>query len=172
LVLVGRAATAALVVLGLLWIPFMKYISSQLYIYLQSVQAYIAPPIAACFLFGVFLPALNGVGAIASLVTGFVLGAGRLVLELANGSAKTGLPDGTVWAWIAEVNFLHYAVLLFVVCSAVLFGVSRISGPPAEERVGELVYRPGTAVVSGQGRLAAASATIAAILGVLWVVFA
>src|SRR4030095_6473608 len=49
LVQVGRVSTIVLVGLGLAWIPFMKYISPQLYIYLQSVQAYIAPPIAACF---------------------------------------------------------------------------------------------------------------------------
>ncbi|HQC51033.1 MAG TPA: sodium:solute symporter, partial [bacterium] len=54
LVLVGRIATALLVVIGLLWIPFIKYLSSQIYIYLQSVQAYISPPIAVCFLLGLF----------------------------------------------------------------------------------------------------------------------
>src|SRR5881398_3262373 len=45
LVRVGRISAAVMVFMGLLWIPFMKYISSQIYIYLQSVQAYIAPPI-------------------------------------------------------------------------------------------------------------------------------
>jgi hypothetical protein len=33
-------------VFGLAWIPMMKLISGQLYQYLQSVQAYISPPIA------------------------------------------------------------------------------------------------------------------------------
>src|SRR5260370_8315775 len=83
LVAVGRATTGILVVLGLLWIPFMKYISPQLYIYLQSVQAYIAPPIAACFLLGIMSPRLNGTGAVAALGTGFVFGAGGLGLHLA-----------------------------------------------------------------------------------------
>ncbi|PYP98671.1 MAG: sodium transporter, partial [Gemmatimonadetes bacterium] len=64
LVRVGRISAAVMVFLGLLWIPFMKYISSQIYIYLQSVQAYIAPPIAACFLLGLFYRRLNGSGAI------------------------------------------------------------------------------------------------------------
>src|SRR5499427_2827194 len=49
----GRVATGAMVLLGLLWVPFIHYISSQLYIYLQSVQAYISPPIAACFVLGI-----------------------------------------------------------------------------------------------------------------------
>src|SRR2546422_7338901 len=60
LVTVGRITTVLLVGLGLLWIPFMKYVSAQIYIYLQSVQAYIAPPIASCFLLGVLFPRLNG----------------------------------------------------------------------------------------------------------------
>src|SRR6476659_8112150 len=52
LVMVGRIATGVLVGLGLLWVPFINRLSSQLYIYLQSVQAYISPPIAACFVLG------------------------------------------------------------------------------------------------------------------------
>jgi len=59
LVRVGRISAGVMVFLGLLWIPFMKYVSSQIYIYLQSVQAYIAPPIAACFLLGLFYRRLN-----------------------------------------------------------------------------------------------------------------
>jgi Na+/proline symporter len=46
LVLVGQISTMFLVVFGLAWIPMMKLISGQLYQYLQSVQAYISPPIA------------------------------------------------------------------------------------------------------------------------------
>src|SRR2546430_12491151 len=82
LVNMGRIATAVMVLLGLLWVPFIHLISSQLYIYLQSVQAYISPPIAACFVFGILWPRLNAQGAITSLLTGFVLGATRFVLEL------------------------------------------------------------------------------------------
>ena len=78
----GRIATGFMVLLGLLWVPFIHLISSQLYIYLQSVQAYISPPIAACFVLGILWPRLNGPGAISSLLTGFVLGAVRFVAEL------------------------------------------------------------------------------------------
>jgi SSS family solute:Na+ symporter len=38
LVFVGRVTTVILVFAGLVWIPFMKYVSPQIYIYLQSVQ--------------------------------------------------------------------------------------------------------------------------------------
>jgi len=42
-----------MVALSLAWIPFMGIISSGLYVYIQSVQSYISPPIAAVFLVGV-----------------------------------------------------------------------------------------------------------------------
>ena len=83
---------------GLAWIPFMQYISSQLYVYLQSVQAYISPPIAAVFLLGIFWRRVNAKGALASLGAGFVLGIGRLVLELNKSSL-----DGAL-LWFASVN--------------------------------------------------------------------
>ena len=173
LVAVGRATTGVLVVLGLLWIPFMKYISPQIYIYLQSVQAYIAPPIAACFLLGVLYPRLNGSGAVAALVTGLVLGAARLVLEL----EKAHLAGGTVWFWFASVNFLHFAVLLFVLCTAILVFVSLATPPPAAERVADLTYQTAApsaatqATPREQRRNVAWSVLLAAVIGVLWIVF-
>ncbi|HEX6940591.1 MAG TPA: sodium:solute symporter [Longimicrobiales bacterium] len=176
LVLVGRVATTVLVVLGLLWIPFMKYISSQLYIYLQSVQAYIAPPIVAVFLFGLLIPRLNGAGAIAALGTGLVAGAMRLGLELANGPARTGLPDGTIWAWLAEVNFLHFAAGLFVICAVVLAVVSYATPAPSARHMEALMGSPSAgAVEPGRGDrrgLLLASAALALTIGFLWIVFA
>jgi SSS family solute:Na+ symporter len=185
LVTVGRIFTGVIVLLGLLWIPFMKYISSQLYIYLQSVQAYIAPPIAACFLLGLFLPRLNGTGAITSLVSGFVFGALRLILELANGIDKTGLPDGTLWEWIAEINFLHFAILLFIVSTVILIVVSLLSPRPSEEQIRNLTFATTTRdiqvdrteqeVQAGRRKHRlnlALSITLVAIIGILWIVFA
>src|SRR5207247_199831 len=130
LVALGRATTVLLVGIGLLWIPFMKYISPHIYIYLQAVQAYIAPPIAACFLLGVLYPRLNGTGALAALWTGLVIGTARLVLEL----ARSDLASGTVWYWFATINFLHFAALLFALCSGILIAVSLATDPPGAAR--------------------------------------
>ena len=81
----GRLTTGLMVVLGLLWIPFIGLLSDdRMYVYLQSVQAYISPPIAAIFLLGLFWKRVNGKGAITALLTGFVLGTIRLVLEINN----------------------------------------------------------------------------------------
>jgi SSS family solute:Na+ symporter len=134
LVLVGQLTTAVLVVFGLAWIPFMKLISGQLYHYLQSVQAYIAPPIAAVFLIGIMWKRVNAKGAMAALLSGFVLGMGRLVAEL----SKSRL-DGLLYTY-ADINFLHFAVVLFVICTTILVVVSLLTAPPPEEKVAGLTF--------------------------------
>src|SRR2546423_654510 len=172
LVAVGRITTVLLVGLGLLWIPFMKYISPQIYIYLQSVQAYIAPPIAACFLLGVLYPRLNGPGALAALWTGLVIGTARLVLEL----ARSDLASGTVWYWFATINFLHFAALLFALCSGILIAVSLATDPPGAARTVGLTYGApeitAVPVSAGPRQLnIVLSVVLAATIGVLWIVF-
>src|SRR5258707_7832674 len=172
LVTVGRLTTVILVVLGLVWIPFMKYISPQIYIYLQSVQAYIAPPVAACFLLGVLFPRLNGTGALAALWTGLVLGTARLVLEL----ARASLASGSGWYWFATINFLHFAALLFVLCSGILIAVSLMTAPPGAARTVGLTYGAPeiTAIpvpVGPRNLNVVLSIVLVATIGVLWIVF-
>jgi SSS family solute:Na+ symporter len=173
LVFVGRVTTVILVILGLAWIPFMKYVSPQLYIYLQSVQAYIAPPIAACFLLGILSPRLNGKGALAALWTGFVLGFARLVLEL----SKNRLSPDSLLGWYAGINFLHFAALLFALCSAILIVVSFLTPPPESERVADLTLQTATGEVDtadspSERRIAVIfSVLLAATIGALWIYF-
>src|SRR5689334_17304954 len=133
----GRIATGVMVLLGLLWVPFIHYISSELYIYLQSVQAYISPPIASCFVLGILWPRLNGAGAISSLLTGFVLGAVRFVTEL---MAAQGTEFSGAMNWLVKMNFLHYAIFMFVVCSIVLVGVSLMTPAPDRRQLAGLTF--------------------------------
>jgi SSS family solute:Na+ symporter len=134
LVRVGRIATGVLVLSGLAWIPLMKLISSQLYHYLQSVQAYIGPPIAAVFLLGIFWKRINGKAALTTLIGGFVLGMARLVAEL----NKTHL-SGALHTF-ATVNFLYFCIILFIVCVALLVVVSLLTRPPDYAKIKGLTY--------------------------------
>ncbi len=132
LVRAGQVATMALVVVGLLWLPFIGIISDQLYVYLQSVQAYIAPPITAVFLVGILWRRANGTGAIVTLVAGAAIGAVRFVCEL---GVKSGwLSGGTVEAFVA-INFLHLAVIVFFVSIAILVAVSLLTSEPTPENL-------------------------------------
>jgi solute:Na+ symporter, SSS family len=140
LVLVGRIATGVVVITGVVWIPLMKLISGELYHYLQSVQAYIAPPIAAVFLLGIFYKRINAKGAMTTLVGGFSIGMIRLVAEL-NKGALTG------WLhWFATVNFLYFAIFSFLGCIVVLVVVSLLTARPSYEKIQGLTY--GTTVAA------------------------
>jgi len=144
LVMVGQISTIVLVGFGLAWIPMMKFVSGQLYHYLQSVQAYISPPIAAVFLIGIVWSRVNAQGAITSLVAGFMLGMGRLAAELSKESLS-----GWVY-WYADMNFLHFALLLFVICSVILVVVSLLSPEPDKSKLLGLTFSTTNAVSESQ----------------------
>jgi len=139
LVWVGRIATGVMVLLGLAWIPAMALVSDALYKYLQSVQAYIAPPIAAVFFLGLFLRRINGAGCMAGLIGGFILGMGRLAAELYNKSYDNALA-GTFLHGFATVNFLYFCIILFTVSVLLIVLVSLLTPPPPAERVKSLTY--------------------------------
>jgi SSS family solute:Na+ symporter len=158
LVRVGQIATGILVVLGLAWIPMMKLISGQLYVYLQSVQAYISPPIAAVFLLGLFSKRLNSRGAMAALYSGFVLGMGRLVAEIYKPQTS-----GLLYTF-ADINFLHFAFFLFVVCSAVLVVVSLTSPPESDEKLENLTFSTTSGATESEPRWRRRDVQLSAVL--------
>ena len=140
LVTFGRIATGVMVVLGILWVPFIHLLSAQLWIYLQSVQAYISPPIAVCFIFGILWTRVNGQGAISSLLAGFVLGTLRFVFEVLD---KTRHYDSGAIRWLVDMNFLHYAIFMFVVCTLVLIACQLHVSSAGAEKAGGTDVRNG-----------------------------
>ncbi len=135
LVRVGRIATAVIVILGMVWIPLMGRISSSLYDYLQSVQSYLAPPIAAVFLLGVFFPRLNAKGAYTAMVAGFVVGMIKLTLQL----LQDELPAGILYDF-AHINFLYFCIYLFLFSVVVMVVVSFATPPPSKEQIEGLTF--------------------------------
>lgn len=144
MVAVGRTATAVVVVLGLLWIPFIPGLSDNLYEYLQNVQSYLAPPLIAVFAAGIFTHRINAVGAVASLAVGFTLGIGKLAAEVyasglgdAAGQA-TGL-QGLIVAF-GSFNFLYTAIALFLISIVVMYVASVVTEPPPEHKLEGLTF--------------------------------
>lgn len=144
LVWVGRLSTVALTVLGLAWLPFVAAAEGGLYVYLQSVQAYISPPIAAVFLLGLFWSRLNAAGSLASLLTGLALGLLRL-------TAETMSAD---WGWFTSLNFLHFAIVLFLICTVVLVAVSLATAPPPAEQIEGLTFATASRSDEGEAEVA------------------
>jgi SSS family solute:Na+ symporter len=122
------------------------------------------------FLVGILWHRVNAFGAMASLITGFVLGMGRLVAEL----GKQGL-SGPLRTF-ADINFLHFAILLFVVCCIVLIVASLLTAPPPPEKVTGLTFARApagamTREAPGRGSDLALSLLLVAAVAALWIYF-
>jgi SSS family solute:Na+ symporter len=141
------------------------------------VQAYISPPIAAVFLLGVLWPGANRFGAIASLLTGAVIGGTRFVLEVARANP---LVAETPWLMrTVEIHFLHFAVLMFVISTVVLVVVSLATTRESEEKLAGLTFAtqtmPYAALAGARSTVAvqiAASMVVSLLVIGLWWYFA
>ena len=119
LIQVGRIATLIVVIFGLLWIPIMPLISKGgLYQYLQSVQSYLAPPITAVFLLGLFNNRINNKGATFGLFLGFLIGMLKLLIQAFYGHGKIENPR--FLAYIGDFNFLYFSGALFLICCIII----------------------------------------------------
>jgi SSS family solute:Na+ symporter len=173
LVWVGQIATIVLVILSLSWIPFMKTLmGGGMFHYLQSIQAYISPPIAAVFLLGLFIKRINARGAIVSLWSGFVLGVSRLVTEFMAKEGMIKVEDNSFLQMMLSINFLHYALFLFLVCSVILILVSLTSPQQSDEQLESVTYKKHSGERDSRFKLdlSLTILLIVAVLG-LWILF-
>lgn len=131
LVRIGQITTCILVVLAILWVPFIETVSDSLWEYLQIVIAYTSPPAVATFILGLFWKRANGTGSIVSLLTGFFLAIGTILSQ--------------VFGWFEAINEIHFlakASILFVISILIHMGVSLATAPPPGAKVAEYTYSP------------------------------
>lgn len=129
LVRIGQVATLVLVVLACLWAPQIEKYDS-LWEYLQLILSFIAPPIAAAFIVGLFDRRANGTGAFVSLMAGALI------------SVVYILADAMAWDnWFTEMHFLHRTFYLFFTCGLINIVVSRLTHPPLAEKVADYTWR-------------------------------
>ncbi|MGA9119194.1 MAG: hypothetical protein WB699_07480 [Bacteroidota bacterium] len=92
---------------------------------LNKLISYIAPPITAVFLFGVFWRKATGRAAYSTLVTGAVLGFVMFLLD---------------WNGIYQGNFMMTAFYLLVFCSLLIIAVSLLWPEALKEEAKTLVW--------------------------------
>jgi SSS family solute:Na+ symporter len=154
-VIVGRIATAVIVVMGICWVLVIKSLHSDLYVYLQSVQGYLSPAISVLFLLGVFWKRATALAALWAFIVGVVGGFARLGADLVmrnDGAAVTMLkeqlyhreitqdqfnaaiaPIRAAHGWIFSfwnIHWLYYTQILLVVTAALMFTISMLTKPP------------------------------------------
>uniref|UniRef100_A0AAY4CGZ6 Sodium/mannose cotransporter SLC5A10 n=1 Tax=Denticeps clupeoides TaxID=299321 RepID=A0AAY4CGZ6_9TELE len=140
LLLVGRIVTVILVVISVIWIPILQSANSgQLYVYIQSVTSYLAPPVSSIFVLAVFWKRTNEAGAFWGLMVGLVVGVTRMVLEFAYPPPRCGVEDFAP-SVLRSVHYLHFAIILCGLTMAVVMVISLLTPPPPPEQIQNLTW--------------------------------
>ena len=163
LVNVGRWSTVAIVAVSILWIPFIQGLNSQVYQYLQSVQAYIGAPITATFVTGILWRGATARAAIVTLVTGGCIGAARFILDVLRNAFKMDLGPLNP---IVDFSFLNFSVIVFFLCVALMIGVSKVTAAEDERKIEGLTMTWGNKL--GTRMDAVLTAVLVVAVGGLW----
>ncbi|KAK1164795.1 sodium/glucose cotransporter 5-like isoform X2 [Acipenser oxyrinchus oxyrinchus] len=140
LLLVGRIVTVILIVVSVVWIPILQSANSgQLFVYIQSVTSYLAPPVTAVFVLAIFWKRTNESGAFWGLMVGLVIGLTRMILEFIYPPPRCGVFDPRP-SVLRSVHYLHFAIILCALTAGVVVVVSLLTEPPTSAQVKNLTW--------------------------------
>lgn len=135
LMIVGRLFVLLMTAVGIGWIPIVIQMQgSELYIYMQQVIGFLAPPIACIYLLSVLWTRANEKGAFCGLMVGFVFGIIRMILEFSQQPPLCGEKDNRLW-FIKDIQFMYYALFLFWLTFLTCVIVSLCTEPPTKEQL-------------------------------------
>jgi SSS family solute:Na+ symporter len=124
LVRVGMVSTVVILVISIVIAGFIDRLGGSLFVYIQTLYAFFAPPFAAVFLLGILFKRINGKGATAAVFLGFVFGiAMKVYIQLC--------PDHPPWL----APYAIQALVNWVVCVITCVVVSLMTKPPLPEQV-------------------------------------
>ena len=86
---------------------------------------------------GIFYKRINATGAFVTLITGLVIGAVRIFLEIKKDSFD---PDGFLYL-VGGSNFLSFGAWFFLFCIILIVVISHLTSPPAMEKVENLTFQ-------------------------------
>ena len=107
--------------------------------YLQNVQGYLAPPITAVFLLGLFWKRINARGRVGP-GRRFRVGMIKLTLQTFYGSGEGRIHEPAFFAAIGDFNPYYATGVLFVVSAVIIVAASLATPPPPEEKTKGLTW--------------------------------
>jgi SSS family solute:Na+ symporter len=126
LVNVGVVSSIVILAVAIVLGRFIGHLGGGLFIYIQLLYAFFAPPFAAAFLLGILWRRVNSSGALASVLFGFAFGIG-IKVYLETGAAHP--------VWLEP--YANQAALNWLLCCIVCAAVSLATAPPRPEQVGD-----------------------------------
>lgn len=117
LVVVGKLSAIVILVLAALWAPQIANFDSIIK-YFQQVLSYMAPPVVAVFILGLFWKRATATGAFSGLISGLVFALILIFFKLGN-----------------DLHFLYMAPIIFALACVVIVVVSLLTEAPEFEKI-------------------------------------
>ncbi|XP_060586945.1 sodium/mannose cotransporter SLC5A10-like [Ruditapes philippinarum] len=135
LVISGRIFVAVLVGVSVAWIPLVKSAQGgQLFIYIQAVTGYIAPPVCSVFLLAVLIPRVNEEGAFWGILIGQLAGIVRLVLDFIYPAPGCGEIDNRPVV-LSAINFTYFSAMMLVLSALITIILSFCTSQPDYDKI-------------------------------------
>jgi len=122
----GRWSSFIILFVSIILATFIGKLGSSLFVYIQTLYAFFAPPFAAVFVLGILFRRINGKGAVVAVILGFVLG---ILIKIYISYAE--FPP----TWL--VPFQMQAIVNWVFCVVVCIVVSLLSEKPKPEQISD-----------------------------------
>jgi len=142
---IGQACTVAVMLLAMAWSTQGGRYSS-IFEAINTIGSYLAPPITAVFLWGVFWKRGTKQAALTTLVGGFLLGLASFLIDFPVFGAEKVITQGL------GIPFMMQAWWMFCICSVVFVAVSLLTPKPDLDQIRDLTWSSPKAVLS-RGRI-------------------
>jgi len=120
----GMASSVVILVISIVLAGYIGRLGGSLFVYIQSLYAFFAPPFGAVFVLGILFRRINGPGALAAVCLGFVFGiAMKVYVEVDPNHVK----------WIEP--YAMQGIINWGFCVIVCTTVSLATAPPRPEQV-------------------------------------
>jgi SSS family solute:Na+ symporter len=134
LVRVGIVSSVVVLAIAIILGGFISRVGGNLFVYIQALYAFFAPPFSAIFLLGILWKRINAGGAITAVFFGFLFGIAMKLYVQFDGAIREALPwlpQHPVWL----EPYSNQGAINWAVCVAVCTTVSLLAAPPRPEQV-------------------------------------
>ena len=125
MVRMGMWSSVVILVISIVLAGFISRLEGSLFVYIQSLYAFFAPPFAAIFLLGILWRRINGQGATAAVILGFTVG---ILMKI-----YVQFPGHPAWL----EPYTMQSIVNWSFCVAVCIAVSLATPKPAPEQVSD-----------------------------------
>ena len=166
---IGQISTIVVMLLAMAWSTQGGRYSS-IFEAINTIASYLAPPITAVFLWGVFWKRGTRQAALTTLVAGFLIGVVSFLIDLPVFGTEKVIAHGL------GIPFMMQAWWMFCLCSVIFIVVSLLTPRPDPEKVAALTWKSPAAVLA-HGRIQGLSdprvlaGGLLALLTVLYIIF-